>query len=440
MAGPYHLNTTGTGVGGTTWITAFTTWAAAVGAMAAGDVLYVDSAFNSSAAGLTLAFPGTPASPNQILSGTPAGGSGLTALAAGAQALSSTTTYTITGSFYAYGITWADSVVASFVLTFANATTNVQVHDTCTFSATGAGGSTTYSFGNTGASIGTFVQLVNCSFKFSAAGQLLAVNGNMEMLGGNLISGGTSPTNFIDPGNGARACKLVSTGFDATNFAAGFNLCAALATAGISVLFSDLKLPASFSGLLQAGTVKAGCRSEFYAFNNSTSTGRFNITDYSGSAAENTTVYLTGSTTDGVNLSDKFTSTANIAFPGAFRGRWYYTYNSATGSSKTATIQCARDGSATQYKDNEVWIEVEYFGSSATPLGSFANDRMADVLATPASQTAGSGTWTGLGGTNCKMDLAATFTPQLAGYVRARVCVAVPSISDLYVDPVVTIT
>ena len=436
-----HLNTTGSGTaGGTTWATAFTSWTAAVAAMVAGDVLNVDVAFNTSAAGLTLVFPGTAASPNQVLSGTPAVVSGLTALSAGAQLLSSTPTLVVTGSFYMYGVTLECSSASNSPVAFAGSTTNTEEFDTCKFRLSGNNGASGIILGSISASVGSQVRCTSCSFRFANAGQQIRVNSRVEFYSCSIESGGTSPTTLFSMGNGARGAVCIGIGFDFTNLSSSANICAALISSSCSVLFSDCKMPASWSGVFQTGTTLVGCRSEFYAFDNAATSYRFSINDFPGSAREDATIYLTGSTTDGGNISDKFTTSANVVFPAAFRGRWYYQDVTTTGSSKTGTVQCARNGSATPYKDNEVWMELEYFSSSGTPLGAFVSDRMADVLSTPANQAAGTGPWTGLGGTNVLMALATTFTPQMVGYVRARVCVAVASISDLYVDPVVVVT
>lgn len=435
------LNTTGSNTSPyDTWAKAATAWSTVVTGSAAGDRFVVDTAFNTSVAGIALTFPGTPASPNQVLSVTPTGASGISSLTAGALCLTSNTSFSIVGSLYAYGITFQSSSGSSHDIGLCTSTTNVQILDTCSI-ISGSGGSSTVTLGATGASVGSSLTLVNTSFKFGAVGQTVNLNGEVFMLGGTLLSGGSSPTNFFNPGQGTRACKINSVGFDFNNCAAGFNICSAQTSGGCTVTFSDFKLPASFSGALQAGTTKAGCRSEFYNGDNAATGYRFSIADYPGTATESASIYLTGTLTDGVAISDKIVTSANVKFPAAFKSRWLYAYDAGAGSAKTATVQCARDGSATKYNDDEVWLEVECLGTSSFPLGVFSSDRVADVVAAAAAQATGVGTgsWSGLSGTACSMALAASYTPRNTGYVRARVCMAVPS-ATLYYDPVITLT
>jgi len=109
-------------------------------------------------------------------------------------------------------------------------------------------------------------------------------------------------------------------------------------------------------------------------------------------------------------------------------------WNDAVGSSQTVTCEILHD-SVTNLQDDEVWLETEYLGTSGFPLSLFANDRMADILATPADQAASSETWTTTGLTNPnKQKLVTTQTPQEKGWYRCRVVVAKPSYT-LYACP-----
>ncbi len=67
-------------------------------------------------------------------------------------------------------------------------------------------------------------------------------------------------------------------------------------------------------------------------------------------------------------------------------------YKSNTGS-RTVTINCLWD-SVTDIQDDEIWLEIEYLSASADTESDFANDGLADVLASPADQTTNSEVWT----------------------------------------------
>ncbi|MEK9809109.1 MAG: hypothetical protein VW362_01580, partial [Candidatus Nanopelagicales bacterium] len=134
-------------------------------------------------------------------------------------------------------------------------------------------------------------------------------------------------------------------------------------------------------------------------------------------------------------LSWKMATTANAEYPAIIlRSPEIAKWNETTGSSVTVTVDILHD-SATALKDNEVWLEVEYLGTSGTPLALFTDDAVADVITTAADQTSSSATWTTTGMTNPnKQKLSVTFTPQEKGLIIARVCVAKASYT-VYVDP-----
>jgi hypothetical protein len=432
-----HLSTTGSNTSPyDTWAKAATSWATAVAGMVAGDRLLADSSFNNSAAGLSISMPGTPSNPNKILSGTPAVTSGLSALAVGAKFLSSTSTCALSGSYYAYGLVveTVSNTSAAFCALVAGHT---AILESCTFKNSVVNANMNYTFGSNAAGAATEVRLKNPIFRFGYSSQLVLINGVVNIQGGSLESG-TAVVNKVFTIGNIRAGHLTVIGFDFTNAGAAADLVSQY-MAGCVGLFSDIKLPTSWTGSYINGTLSPGSHVEFYCADNAATNYRFSINDYMGTAREDSAIYLTGSTTDGAAISDKIETTANVAYPMCFKSRWLYAYDAGAGSAKTATVQCARDGSATKYDNDEVWLEVECLGTTGTPLGVFSDGAMSDVLATPAALATGAGSWTGLGGTNCKMDLTASYTPRNAGYVRARVCMAVPS-AILYYDPVVTLT
>jgi hypothetical protein len=88
----------------------------------------------------------------------------------------------------------------------------------------------------------------------------------------------------------------------------------------------------------------------------------------------------------------------------------------------------------------DVWPEVEYLGSSGSPLGFVASGGLADPLATPAYWALdATSVWvtTGVSGP-VQQTLSVAFTPQLVGYVRVRIKVAKAS-QTLRIDPLLRI-
>lgn len=113
-------------------------------------------------------------------------------------------------------------------------------------------------------------------------------------------------------------------------------------------------------------------------------------------------------------------------------------WNESVGSSITATIEIVTDDNIT-LKNDEIWVEVEYYGSATGTNSSFIDNKMV-LLGTPANQPSSSVDWTTTGMTNpIKQKLSVTFTPQLKGIISARVYLARNS-TLVYVDPKIVIT
>ena len=90
--------------------------------------------------------------------------------------------------------------------------------------------------------------------------------------------------------------------------------------------------------------------------------------------------------------------------------------------------------------DQQIWLEVQYLGTSGFPLGAFIDDAAADYLAVASNQTASSVAWTTTGLTNPnKQKLSVTFTPQEKGFIHAVVKVAMAS-KTVFICPKLEIT
>ena len=103
------------------------------------------------------------------------------------------------------------------------------------------------------------------------------------------------------------------------------------------------------------------------------------------------------------------------------------------GSSVTLTFYVA---SGATLNDDDFWVELltPDESASSTTQADFRTSRMANPLATPAALTTDSGsTWNGSGVT-VKQKISFTFTPDIAGPVKFRFCLAKPS-TTVYVDP-----
>ena len=107
-------------------------------------------------------------------------------------------------------------------------------------------------------------------------------------------------------------------------------------------------------------------------------------------------------------------------------------WNETTGSALTVTAEIVHDsqgaGTSSAFLDSEIWLEVQYLGTSGYPLALFGSDAPAGVLTAAADQASSSETWTTTGlATPVKQKLEATITPQVKGFIHARIVMAVAS-------------
>jgi hypothetical protein len=163
-----------------------------------------------------------------------------------------------------------------------------------------------------------------------------------------------------------------------------------------------------------------------------------------GSLVTQTTVYANaGAQYDGTNrCAWKIDTSANVSFEQPFKTPWVELYWDGT-SGIAPYLEILRDGSATAWKDDEVWVEVGYKNTAGSVGAEVVDDRCtisthrAGTASNQAASALGAADWTGENATAWFGKLqVATITPQEIGMLRARVCVAVNTdTSSLYVDP-----
>src|SRR4029077_210259 len=136
--------------------------------------------------------------------------------------------------------------------------------------------------------------------------------------------------------------------------------------------------------------------------------------------------------------SRKIVKTVNAQWLRPFVAEPYAIWNPSTGANVTVTI-CGTVNAGTLPNNDDLWMECEYLGSSATPLGSIVTTTKASVLASNAAVASDSSSWNG-GGSGAGWSpfklVAVLSSPQpgLAGYIHARVRAAKAS-TTYYIDP-----
>lgn len=203
-------------------------------------------------------------------------------------------------------------------------------------------------------------------------------------------------------------------------------------------LFENCKLGSSVSLTTGSNAGQGGVQAHLINCDSGDTNYRYAKHCYQGDITSETTIVKSSGASDGTtSLARKMVSSANSKFFSPLESDPIVTWNETTGSSITATVEIVNDGST--LTDAEIWLEVEYLGTSGFPLSLFAHDRSSDILATAANQTSSSVTWTTTGlGSPVKQKLTVTFTPQEKGVVKARVMLAKAS-QTVYFDPVVSL-
>ena len=292
-------------------------------------------------------------------------------------------------------------------------------------------GSGFIAFGGQDAQI--YARLKNCTLRFAAAAHVLRVTAKVILEGCTVSSAGTAPTSLIsftgtDPGGStveAIGCDL--------SFCGSGNLVADSATIASIARFSQCDLGSGYV-MLASQTILNRSSVDVYLFDCSSADthGLFAYANPMGSVVSDTGIYFTSGA---AAQSWKIVTTANCSFYTPFETPWFGYWNTVT-TAITPYVEILRDGSATAYQDDEVWLDVMAKTNTGSTQSALTTDRMT-LLGTPANQDAGAGlgSWTGESGTawSGKMVMA-SLTPAEVGHIQARIVVGEPSIT-VYADP-----
>lgn len=277
------------------------------------------------------------------------------------------------------------------------------------------------------------VRLKNTVLSFGAVGQSTFVNYLSNFLWSNTLSaiGGTVPTNLFNTTGSVGVINIV--GVDLSAAGSGKTLVGngLYDTKFVAV---DCKLGASVTAA--ATPAFRGATIDFIRCDS----GATNYTDarytYEGTQLVETTIVRTSGATDGTTLiSWKFTSTANSNWVEPFESQPITIWNDSTSAITTLTFYGTTTGGGVPNND-DISVEVEYLGSSATPQGSFIVTTKADGLAASASTNNSSdgSTWGGSGAGNGFKIVVPSFTPGMKGPINIVIKVAKAS-STYYIDP-----
>lgn len=440
---------------GSTWALAKATLNAACTVAAAGDRIWIENGSAETAGSTkTITMPGTIASPTQILCGDSAA-EPPTALSTGAQVITTGNFgITINGSGYVYGVSFrAGTGAVSQGPQFGNNGTK-QVYENCDFQSpgTGANGFVQAGIHSTGTND---VEMINCTMQFGATTQRFYEKGRVRIRGGSVVAG-SQVASFFTPTSASTATDLVVDGFDFSAMGSTMNLVVGGAcTQSGKAVFRNCKLPASWTGLLvSTAFTNPGLRAEMWNCSSADEEFyRMRVEDYAGSCRDETTIVRTGGATfNSQQLSWLIAGSSNLSASGLTTSEWgthvfrspeIFVQNTTTGT-RTLRVEFVQNHASsppTGLQDDEIWMEVQYQGTSGTPLSLFADNAVADIMGTPATHATSSETWAGTTSAT-KQYLEKAVTVNEVGTFIVTICVAITAIAatGLYVCPKVTVS
>jgi hypothetical protein len=449
------LNTYNGDGGGTAWgaPAARVSTVSVAGWNVAGDQILVASNHAETwTAALNSTYLGTPAAPVKILSvdETVVPSTNLTTLKAGASVLTtagaSGTSGAIfggsansTGGLYMYGVTIAvgnATASAAIILGQAGAQSEFVI-ESCNFIINGSGTSGRFVIGPSGSSsgVGQMIRLKNCTLKFANAGHSIKLgSGYVNIDGLSLTSDSTAPTTlFSSIGAGSHSIARMS-GCDFSKVAGYLFDMTAASTCEWDIYVSSSKLANAVT--MKTGTIpKRGIRINLHNCDSTNTNYREYHASYAGEIQQEATTVRTGGATNGTTpISWKMESSANNRIEMPLVSDWIPIWNESTGSALTATVEIAGESSLT---NADISLEIQYLGNASYPISSFASNAPANILTAGTTLPTSSVSWGG--SPTYKQYMQTSFTPQMKGYIMARVILAKASVIS-FVDTKITVS
>lgn len=401
-------------------------------AVSAGDRVFISSSHvDPGTSAKSVVSPGVPSAPVQILSVDD------TSLAPGALVKTTgTATLSFQGSLIAHGLTVAagsTSSSTSILLATSSSVDAIQVYNDCNFDMLSFGNAGNIVIGSGSGSNSARSRVVwnNCNVRFSQTAQRIEAYQEFTWRGGSFVAGSPMSALFRTSATG-RGSVVVIEGVDLTGLPTTADLINGPLAAG-RILFRNCSLPAGWTGQLVQGAPDPGFRAEMHNCDSGDTNYRRWDVGFSGMLRSETVVVKTGGSSDGATpFSLKFSTNANPT-PGlvGFESPDIWKWNDIVDSPVTVSIDIANDGFS--LTNAEVWLDVQYQGTSGLPKSSFAINKVTP-LGVPAAHPVSSASWNTPGFASVRRQrLSVTVTPREAGPIYARIVVAKPN-ADLYVD------
>jgi Concanavalin A-like lectin/glucanases superfamily len=282
-------------------------------------------------------------------------------------------------------------------LTITGASGGSHFFKNCAFAIGGTNASTSFKIGNPGGSA-VHVLWDNCTVKFGAVGQTCRPQSvNFEWRNtSSAIQGATLPTSLFSTLAGVSS-YMVCRGVDFSAFSG--QLLASNSPSTVPIVFEDCKFNASMTRYGASNTVGyAGTPLVTVRCDSGATNYKSTRDEYSGSQITETSITRVGGATDGTTpQSTKIVTNAQAAFLTPYRMLRLAQWNDVTGANRTVTV-CGTINSASLPLNDEIWMDVQYLGSSSSPIASFKSTCKSHPLATGAAVASDGSTWNGVSG------------------------------------------
>jgi hypothetical protein len=363
---------------GADWTNAYTTLTAAFAAKAAGDDFWVahDHA-QTQASTLTLTSPGTVASPCRVMCVSRSGSTPPVSADLATTATVTTTAANVInisgGNTYWYGIIFnCGSGAVSSVITVND---SVNSFEACSLRKLGTSGSTSaIIFGSSASGTASLSALINTTVQFGSTGDGISIRGSPLFWRNtaSAILGATLPTILFRAASNQGTTVLVE-GVDLSALGSGATFVGAILSPQ-RFLFKDCKLGASVT-VAATPTAQGGAETVLIRCDSGDTNYRTEKYRYEGTQTTETTIVRTGGASDGATpIAWKIITTANSKRYLPFEAMPISIWNETTGSAITLTIQGIWGGGAVP-TNADIWMDVEYLGTSGFPIGGFRDER-----------------------------------------------------------------
>lgn len=354
--------------------------------------------------------------------------------------------FSLQGSFYFYGITLRAGGGLLFIGPSAvGQVQNWYYFDACQIELTGVAANG-LQLGGINVSTWQVIVFNNTKVKFSDTRELIStcfLQFTWQNTNPILASGSQIPTTLfqVPAATAGRFYNLTLEGLDLSQLTGSLFSNAGNSSIG-SLVVQDCKLNAAMTITPPGNT---GMQVQLNRCDSAATAYKSTRYAYEGTETTETSITRVGGAVDpnGQAQSRKIVTTANAQWLRPFQAEPYAIWNAVTGTNVTVTVYGTVNAGALPFND-DIWIEVEYLGSSATPMGTIVTTTKANLFATNAAVSSDGSSWNGGGSGAGWLPFKLTTTlsspqPGMAGYMNVRIRAAKAS-TTYYIDPKIELT